>query len=193
MTLVGLILTIACANLANLLLARAAGRHREIAIRLSVGAGRTRIMRQLLTESVLLAVMGSMLGLAFAQLGTRWLTLLVANGRESFQLTVDLNWRVLVVTAGLALVTGVLFGLAPALRSSRVDLSAALKQTRAGESRKRIGGWLRVSLSQLLVVNQIAVSLLLLVAAGLFARTLGKLNSVELGFNREHLLLFGVK
>ena len=192
MTLVGLILTIACANLANLLLARAAGRSREIAIRLSVGAGRTRIIRQLLTESVLLAVMGSVLGLAFAQLGARWLTLLVANGRESFQLTVDLNWRVLVVTAGLALVTGVLFGLSPALRSSRVDLSAALKQTRAGESRKGIGGWLRVSLSQLLVVNQIAVSLLLLVAAGLFVRTLGKLNSVELGFNREHLLLFGV-
>ena len=192
MTLVGLILTIACANLANLLLARAAGRRREIAIRLSVGAGRTRIMRQLLTESVLLAVMGSVLGLAFAQLGARWLTAAVANGRESFQLTVDLNWRVLVVTAGLALVTGVLFGLAPALRSSRVDLSAALKQTRAGESRKRIGGWLRVSLSQLLVVNQIAVSLLLLVAAGLFVRTLDKLNSVELGFNREHLLLFGV-
>jgi len=192
MTLVGLILTIACANLANLLLARAAGRRREIAVRLSVGAGRMRIIRQLLTESVLLAVMGSLLGLAFAQWGVRGLTLLMANGRESFQLAVDLNWRVLAVTVGLALVTGVLFGLAPALQSSTVDLSAALKQTRAGESRKRIVAWVRVSLSQVLVVNQIAVSLLLLVAAGLFARTLGKLNSVELGFNREHLLLFGV-
>jgi predicted Kef-type K+ transport protein len=115
----------------------------------------------------------------------------MANGRESFQLAVDLNWRVLAVTVGLALVTGVLFGLAPALQSSTVDLSAALKQTRAGESRKRIVAWVRVSLSQVLVVNQFAVSLLLLVAAGLFARTLGKLNSVELGFNREHLL-FGV-
>lgn len=192
MALVGLILTIACANLANLLLARAAGRRREIAVRLSVGAGRMRIVRQLLTESVLLAVLGSVLGLALAQWGVRGLEALMANGRESFQLAVDLNWRVLAVTVGLALITGVMFGLAPALQSSAVDLTAALKQARAGEPRKRIGAWLRVSLGQSLVVSQIAVSLLLLVAAGLFVRTLGKLNSVELGFNRDHLLLFNI-
>src|SRR3954454_4442089 len=192
MTLVGLILAIACANLANLLLARAAGRRREMAVRLSLGAARGRIVRQLLTESVLLASLGGLLGLVFAYWGIRGLSVLIANGRESFLLTVDLNWRVLGVTMGLALATGILFGLAPALESTKVDLTAALKQTRAGPSRKRIGAWLKVSLSQTLVVTQIAVSLLLLLAAGLFVRTLAKLNSVELGFNREHLLLFNV-
>ncbi len=192
MTLVGLILTIACANLANLLLARAAGRRREMAVRLSLGAGRRRIVRQLLTESVLLASLGALLGLVFAYWGIKGLTFLMANGRETFALTVDLNWRVLAVTMGLALLTGILFGLAPAIQSTKVDLTTALKQVRAGESRKRIGAWLKVSLSQALVVSQIAVSLLLLVAAGLFIRTLTKLNSVELGFNREHLLLFNV-
>ena len=192
MTLVGLILTIACANLANLLLARAAGRRREMAVRLSLGAGRMRIVRQLLTESLLLASLGGVLGLAFAYWGIRGLSVLMANGRESFLLDVTLNWRVLGVTMGLALVTGVLFGLAPALQSTRVDLTTALKQTRAGESRKRIGAWLKVSMSQTLVVTQIAVSLLLLVSAGLFVRTLTKLNSIDVGFNRENLLLFNV-
>ena len=193
MTLVGLILTIACANLANLLLARSAGRRREMAVRLSLGAGRARIVRQLLTESLLLASLGAALGLLFAQVGrTRALTVLLANGRENFPLNAGLNWRVLAVTVGLTLLTGLLFGLAPALQSTRVDLTSALKQTRAGEVRKRIAPWLRVSLGQALVVTQIAVSLLLLVAAGLFVRTLTKLNSVELGFDREHLLLFTV-
>ena len=192
MTLVGLILAIACANLANLLLARAAGRRREMAVRLSLGAGRGRIVRQLLTESVLLATLGGALGLLFAHWGVRGLSLLMANGRETFVLNVGLNWRVLAVTMGLALLTGLLFGLAPALQSTKVDLTIALKQTRAGESKRRIGSWLRVSLSQTLVVTQIAVSLLLLVAAGLFVRTLTKLNSIELGFNQEKLLLFNV-
>jgi predicted permease len=192
MTLVGLILAIACANLANLLLARAAGRRREIAVRLSLGAGRTRIVRQLLTESVLLSTIGAALGLLFAHWGVRGLTFLLANGRDNFPLYAQLNWRVLAVTAGLAVLAGLLFGLAPAMQSTRVDLTSALKQTRAGDARKRIGAWLKVSLSQTLVVSQIAVSLLLLVAAGLFVRTLTKLNSVEIGFNREHLLLFNV-
>lgn len=192
MTLVGLILAIACANLANLLLARAAGRRREMAVRLSLGAGRARIIRQLLTESVLLATLGGLLGLLFAQWGIRGLTYLLANGRESFVLGVDLNWRVLALTMGMALLTGILFGLAPALQATKVDLTTALKQTRAGEPRRRIGAWLKVSLSQTLVVTQIAVSLLLLVAAGLFVRTLTKLNSVELGFNQEKMLLFNV-
>ena len=146
----------------------------------------------MLTESVLLATLGGALGLLFAHWGVRGLSLLMANGRDTFVLNVDLNWRVLAVTMGLALLTGLLFGLAPALQSTKVDLTTALKQTRAGESRKRIGAWLRVSLSQTLVVTQIAVSLLLLVAAGLFVRTLTKLNSIELGFNQEKLLLFNV-
>ena len=192
MTLVGLILAIACANLANLLLARSAGRRREMAVRLSLGAGRGRIIRQLLTESLLLASLGGLAGLLFAHWGIRGLTVLLAGGNDSFVLESGLNWRVLVITMGLALLTGVLFGLAPALQSTRVDLTTALKQTRAGESRKRIGAWLRVSLSQSLVVTQIAVSLLLLVAAGLFVRTLSNLNSIDPGFNRERILLFAV-
>jgi predicted permease len=192
MGMVGLILAIACANIANLLLARATARRREMAVRLSLGAGRARVLRQLLTESVLLAVMGGAAGLAFAAWGIRALTLLIANGRENFTLHANLNWHVLAITLGLAVVTGMLFGLAPALQSTRVDLTSALKQTRAGEHRFRVRPWLRVSLSQSLVVSQIAITLLLLVAAGLFVRTLGNLNSVALGFNRENVLLFTV-
>jgi predicted permease len=192
MGMVGLILAIACANIANLLLARATARRREMAVRLSLGAGRLRVIRQLLTESVLLALAGGLAGLAFAKWGIGALTFLIANGRENFTLHANLNWHVLAVTLGLALLTGMLFGLAPALQSTSVDLTSALKQTRTGEQRFRVRSWLRVSLSQSLVVSQIAVTLLLLVAAGLFVRTLGNLNSIALGFNRESLLLFTV-
>ena len=133
MALVGLILAIACANIANLLLARAAGRRREMALRLSLGAGRGRVVRQLLTESVLLAALGGLVGVAFARWGITALTLLIANGRDQFTLYAELNWHVLAVTTGLSLLTGLLFGLAPAIQSTRVDLMTALKQTRAGE------------------------------------------------------------
>ncbi|HLJ47114.1 MAG TPA: ABC transporter permease [Bryobacteraceae bacterium] len=191
MTLVAFILAIACANIANLLLARAAARRREIAVRLSLGAGRWRLIRQLLTESVMLAVLGGCLGLAFAQWGIRALTLLLANGRDNFTLHAALNWHVLLVTMALSITTGILFGLAPAIQSTRVDLVTALKQTRAGES-PRLRGWMPLNMSQVLAVGQIAISLLLLIAAGLFLRTLSNLNSITLGFNRENLLLFGV-
>jgi macrolide transport system ATP-binding/permease protein len=189
MMMVGLILIIACANVANLLLARAAGRRREIALRLSVGAGRFRIIRQMLTESVLLASFGGGLGVLFAVWGIRFLTLLLANGKTNFTLHAELNWDVLGVTVALSLLTGILFGLAPAMQSTRVDVTSALKETQAGQP----GGWRsfrRVSLSQGLVVAQIAVSLLMLVAAGLFVRTLSNLQSIEVGFNRENVLLF---
>ena len=188
MALVGLILALACANVANLLLARAASRGREIALRLSVGASRPRIVRQLLTESVLLASLGGALGLLFAIWGIRFLTLLLANGRADFTLHAELNWRVLGVTAALSLLTGVLFGLAPALRATRVDLLPALKETRGGRPARH--RFRRVGLSHALVVGQIAVSLLMLVAAGLFVRTLANLQAIELGFNRQNLLLF---
>ena len=188
-TVVGLILVIACANMANLLLARAAGRRREIGVRLSLGAGRWRIIRQLLTESVLLACLGGLLGVALAKWGIGALTLLIANGRENFTLYATLNWRVLAVTFGLSVLTGVLFGLAPALQSTDVDLLSALKQTRAGERRFQIRGRLRVSLGQALAVGQIAMSLLLLAGAALFLRTLNNLNSIPVGFNRQNLLL----
>jgi macrolide transport system ATP-binding/permease protein len=191
LTMVALILALACANVANLLLARASARRREIALRLSVGAGRFRIVRQLLTESILLASLGGALGLMFAVWGIRFLTLLLASGRENFTLHAELNWHVLGVALTLSLLTGVLFGLAPALQSTRVDVMPALKETRAGQPVMR-NLFHRVSLSRVLVVGQIAISLLLLVAAGLFVRTLANLESIELGFNRQNVLLFQI-
>jgi len=189
LAMVGLILAIACTNIANLLLARAAARRREMAVRLSMGAGRFRVIRQLLTESVLLASMGGALGLAFAIWGIRFLTFLLANGREDFALHPTLNWHVLGAASALSLLTGLLFGLAPALQSTRVDVIPALKEARTGQPVSR-HSFRRASLSQLLVVTQIGISLLMLVAAGLFVRTLSNLQSIELGFNRENVLLF---
>jgi macrolide transport system ATP-binding/permease protein len=189
MALVGLILAIACANIANLLLARAAGRRREMALRLSLGAGRARVIRQLLTESVILSAFGGALGLLFARWGITALTLLIANGRDRFTLRAELNWHVLAVTTGLSLAAGLLFGLAPALQATSVDLMTALKQTRAGDSGGGARGGYRIGLVQALIVMQIAVSLLLVVGAGLFAGTLRRLNSIRIGFNRENILL----
>ncbi len=191
MTLVGMILALACANVANLLLARAAARRREIALRLSVGAGRLRIVRQMLTESVLLASLGGVLGVLFAIWGMRFLTLLLANGRANFTLHAELNWHVLAAAAAFSVLTGLVFGLAPALESTRVDVVAALKETRAGRP-GALPSFRRVSLRHVLMVGQIAISLVILVAAGLFVRTLSNLESIELGFNRENVLLFHV-
>ena len=191
LTMVALILAIACANIANLLLARATARRREMAIRLSMGAGRLRVIRQLLTESVLLACLGGTLGLVVAVWGLRFLTLLLGNGQENFTLHAELNWHVLTATFAVSLVCGALFGLAPAIQATRADVMPTLKETRAGESRKRASvGFLRVNLSHVLVVSQIAISLLLLVSAGLFVRTLSNLQSIQVGFNRDNLLLF---
>jgi macrolide transport system ATP-binding/permease protein len=189
LTMVGLILAIACANIANLLLARATARRREIAVRLSIGAGRFRVIRQLLTESLLLASIGGAMGVLFAVWGIRFLTLLLANGNEDFTLHPDLNWHVLGAALTLSLLTGLLFGLAPALQSTRVDVMQALRESRAGQQSSRRSSR-RASLSHVLVVSQIAISLLMLVAAGLFVRTLSNLQSIQLGFNRENVLLF---
>jgi macrolide transport system ATP-binding/permease protein len=189
LTLVGLILTIACANVANLLLARASARRREIALRLSVGASRWRVVRQMLTESVLLASLGGVLGVALAIWGIRFLALLLAGGQSDFTLHPELNWRVLCAMAALSLLTGVLFGLAPALQATRVDVMPALKETRGGQTGGRHSLW-GGGIGRLLVVGQIALSLLMLVAAGLFVRTLSNLQSVDIGFSRENVLLF---
>ncbi len=184
LAMVGLILVIACANIANLLLARAAARRREMAVRLSLGAGRFRVVRQLLTESVMLASLGGALGVVFAVWGARWLTLLFANGRENFTLHAELNWNVLGVTAALSVVCGLLFGLVPAIQSTRPDVMPALKNGREGGPRRRT--------QQVLVVAQIALSFFILVAAGLFVQTLNKLHSVPLGYARENILLFSL-
>jgi predicted permease len=184
MAMVGLILALACANIANLLLARAAARRREIAVRLSLGAGRLRVVRQLLTESVLLAFVGGMLGVWVAALGIRFLTWLLANGRDRFTLHANLNWQVLTFTFALTLITGILFGLVPAIQATAIDITPALKQIRASAPRTGL------RLNKMLVIYQIAISLLLTIAAGLFVRTLLSLHSVELGFDRENVLLF---
>src|SRR5256885_1341788 len=182
--MVGLILAIACANIANLLLARAAARRREMAVRLSLGAGRFRVVRQLLTESVMLASLGGALGVLFAIWGVRSLTFLLSNGQQNFTLHAELNWSVLGVTAALSVVCGLLFGLAPAIQSTRPDVMPALKNGRGGGPRRRA--------QHVLVVAQIAISFLILVAAGLFVRTLNKLHSVQLGYARENILLFSL-
>ena len=184
LAMVGLILAIACANIANLLLARAAARRREMAVRLSLGAGRFRVVRQLLTESVMLASLGGALGVLFAIWGVRSLTLLFSNGRENFTLHAELNWNVLGVTAALSVVCGLFFGLAPAIQSTRPDVMPALKNGRGGGPRRRA--------QHVLVVAQIAISFLILVAAGLFVRTLNNLHSVQLGYARENILLFSL-
>src|SRR5690349_1188563 len=182
--MVGLILAIACANIASLLLARAAARRSEMAVRLSLGAGRLRVVRQLLTESVMLASLGGAFGVLFAIWGMRSLTFLFSHGQENFTLHAELNWNVLSVTAALSVVCGLLFGLAPAIQSTRPDVMPALKNGRGGGPRR--------SAQHVLVVAQIAGSFLILVAAGLFVRTLDKLHSVQLGYAREHILLFSL-
>jgi predicted permease len=184
LAMVGLILATACANIANLLLARAAARRREMAVRLSLGAGRFRVVRQLLTESVMLASLGGACGVLFAIWGVRALTLLFSNGQQNFTLHAELNWNVLGVTAALSVVCGLLFGLAPAIQSTRPDVIPALKDGRGGGPRRRA--------QHVLVVAQIAISFLVLVAAGLFVRTLDKLHSVPLGYARENILLFSL-
>jgi macrolide transport system ATP-binding/permease protein len=184
LTMVGLILATACANIANLLLARAAARRREMAVRLSLGAGRFRVVRQLLTESVMLASLGGAFGVLFAIWGVRSLTFLLSKGQENFTLHAELNWKVLGVTAALSVVCGLLFGLAPAIQSTRPDVMPALKNGRGGGPRRRA--------QHVLVVAQIAMSFLILFVAGLFVRTLDKLHSVQLGYARENILLFSL-
>ena len=183
---VGLVLLIACANVANLLLSRAAARQKEIGIRLALGASRWRLIRQLLTESVLLALLGGVLGIAFAL----WIKdglLAVSDWGPRF-LKPQLDLRVLGFTVLLSLFTGIVFGLAPAWRSTKVDLTPALKDSARSSSSAS-----RSLLSRGLVVLQVALSLLLLIGAGLFLRTLLNLQSVETGFNTRNLLLFGIQ
>jgi predicted permease len=188
MTMVALILAIACANLANLLLARAAARRREMAVRLSLGAGRWRIVRQMLTESMLLSVAGGALGLPVALAGIRLITWLIANGRPDFTLRAAIDWPVLAFTFALAVLAGIVFGLAPALQATRVDVTPALKESR---THGRSGGH-GLRLGHILIVTQIAVSMLLVIAAGLFVRTLVNLRSIDVGFNTENLLLVSI-
>lgn len=184
---VGLVLLVACANVANLLLARGAARRREIAVRLALGASRGRIIGQLLAESVLLASLGALAGLAFAFWGARTLVAMNPFGRNAVALDTSLDWRVLGFTTFLAVLTGIVFGLAPALRATRLNLS---EEFQAGT--RSLGAGAGGGLAKSLMVVQVALSLVILVGAGLFLRTLRNLQNVDIGFNRERLLLFNV-
>ena len=172
-----IVLLIVCANVANLLLTRATARSREISVRLSIGATRGRLIRQLLTESVLLSSMGGVLGGILAY----WLRMLIPFGEKA-----SLDWRVFGFLAGVSMLTGIVFGLLPALRATRVDVAGAMKDS----SRNVMGS--RTVLGKGLVVVQVAMALVLLVGGGLFSRTLANLGRVDVGFDSRNLLLFKV-
>jgi predicted permease len=186
--LVAIVLLIACANVATLLIARAMARQREVALRQSVGASRARLIRQFLTESVLLSVMGGFFGLVFAQWGSRVLLLLLAGNGITLDLGSGPDLTVLGFCAGLSLFTGILFGLAPAIRATRVDVGPTLQKPASGFA--TVGR--RLSLGKALVMAQVALCFVLLVGAGLFVRTLSNLVNQNLGFNRRNLLIFAI-
>jgi predicted permease len=173
------VLVVACANLANLMLARAAGRRREIAVRVALGAERSRLVRQLLTESVLLALLGGALALPLAAGAARIITRVQPPLPIDLGLAVSPDWRVLVFTLLVAVVTGVVFGLIPALRASRPDLVPALKDGSASVKRRRF------ELRDTLVVVQIAVSLVLVVGGALMVRSLFAAGRVALGYDGD--------
>jgi putative ABC transport system permease protein len=185
---VGLLLLIACANVANMQLARATSRAREMAIRLSVGAGRGRLVRQLLTESVLLSLLGGVLGLLFAVWITNLLAALMPESLVPNEARIAINGYVLLFCVVVSMLTGVLFGLAPALQSSRPDLTAALKDTASGSGTAAQSGRIRGSL----VVVEVALAVVLLVSAGLTIRSFIALHLVDPGFQAERVLLLGV-
>ena len=190
---VGLVLLIACANVAGLLLARSAKRQKEMAVRLALGAGRPRIVRQLLTESVLLSLLGGALGALVAVWGVQAITKLIASGSdEGFSYTVGLDWRVLAFTLGVTLATGILFGLAPARSGSRAELTARIR-----ENELYIGGTgtrstRRLRLGDALVMAQVGLSVVVLTGAGLLVRTLHNLHELNPGFDTRNILLFGI-
>jgi predicted permease len=185
MAVVGMVLLVACANIAGLMLARSVARGREIAVRRALGASRPRLVRQLLTESIMLSVAGGLVGILFARWGSMLLVRFLSTARNQWFLDLSHDWRTLGFTAAIAIVTGLLFGVFPALRSTRVSLTAAMKGNQAVDAERhaypRAGRWV--------VASQIAFSLVVLVAAGLFLRTFVKLITLDAGFDRAHVLI----
>jgi predicted permease len=184
MAVVGLLLLIACTNVASMLLARGASRQREMALRVSLGAGRPQLARQVLTESLLLSMAGAMCGAAVAYFGARGLAQIMVSGRTHFELDVRLDVRVLLFLAGAALITGLLFGLAPALRAMATAPASSLR-TGSSASETRFGRFFGKSL----IVAEVVIAVVLLSAAGLFLRHLSDLRNADLGFRRDHILL----
>lgn len=195
MMAVGIVLLIACANVAGLLLSRATARQREIAVRLTLGARRKRIVRQLLTESVMLSAIGGALGILFAVWGTHAIVGLMAGGSdEPFGFNPGIDGRVLIFTLAASVFTGVIFGIAPAFRSLRVDLTPALKEGAGGSAAGRGSArWSGIfSLGNGLVIAQVALAVVALVGAGLLVRTLRNVKSIDPGFDTRNVLTFGL-
>jgi putative ABC transport system permease protein len=188
MAAVGMVLLIACANVANLLISRAAVRQKEIAIRMAIGASRARLIGQLLTESVLLASMGAILGVLFAQWASRTLVHFLSTSNSNVVLDLTIDIRVLAFTTAVAIATGILFGLAPAWQGTRVDPNRAMKAGARGVAESRAG----FSLGKMLVASQVALSLVLLIGAGLMAKTFKKLATLDTGFDKKQVLLIRV-
>ena len=193
MTIVAFILLIACANVAGLTLARSASRQKEMAVRLALGAGRARIARQLLTESLLLSLVGGALGVLLSIWGIDAITALFSSGYyQTFPFVIAPDWRVLTFTIAITFATGVLFGLAPALRGSRVDLTPSLKESASSLPGVASHTGRRFRLGDALVVAQVALSIVVLIGAGLLVRTLRNLHGINPGFDPQNILLFGI-
>ena len=193
MLAVGIILLIACANVAGLMLARVAARQKEMAVRLALGAGRARVVRQLLTESVMLSVLGGTSGVLFAYWGAHAILSFVSSNQTrplGFATGVDL--RVLGFTVAVSLLTGIFFGIAPAFRSVRVNLTPALKEGEGSSTSSGHAGGKWFSIGNALVVAQVALAIVVLVGAGLLVRTLANLRSIDVGFDSHNILIFGI-
>jgi predicted permease len=183
MAVVALVLLIACANIANLLLARSTARARELAVRQALGARRGRLVRQLLTESLILALSGGALGVTFASIASRLLLRMISGGPHTIPLDISIDLRLLAFTFAVTVSTAILFGTIPAIRATKVQLTDALKDGRGPQA-----AGTRNPLARALVVSQVALSLVLMVGAGLFLRSLVNLKDVDTGFNKENVL-----
>ena len=187
MIVVALVLVIACANVANLLVALGAKRQREVAVRVAIGAASSRLIRQLLTEGVLLSGIAGILGILVALGAGQVLVHLISTGPQALPIGFQLDGRVLGFTIALSLLTGVVFSLAPALRASRVDLNSSLKEGKPSMASPR-----KVTFGRAMVVSQVALSLTLLVTSGMLLRSFANLVSAGTGFDRENVLLFKI-
>ncbi|MGA2607877.1 MAG: ABC transporter permease [Terriglobia bacterium] len=185
MAVVAIVLVIACANIASLMVARAAVRNREMAVRRALGASRMRLIRQLLTECVMLSMAGALLGILFARWGSMLLVRFISTAHDQVFLDLSLDGRVLGFTAAIAIFTGLLFGVLPAFRTTRVSLTAAMKGRQATDVEHRV----RLRPGRWIVASQMALSLVVLVAAGLLLRSFAKLVMLDIGFDRNNILM----
>lgn len=188
MSITGLVLLIACANVANLLIARASGRRKEIAVRLALGASRAQIVGQLLLESLLLSLTATIVGIALGIAIVRFLLTFVTDESSTFMITGQLDWRIFGFSAALAIASTFIFGLVPALQSTKLDLSTTLKDESGGV----LGGGVHARFRKALVVVQVGLSLLLLIASGLFVKSLANLRNLDPGFETQRLLTFAI-